>query len=324
MPKSHSANKPDALSEGINLVVLIPCYNEEATVAEVVRKFKTALPSANIYVYDNNSTDRTAELALQAGATVRSEPQQGKGNVVRRMFADIDADIYVMVDGDVTYDSERAQNLVDKLIDEQLDMVIGTRVPVEQSKKTYRHGHQLGNAMLTGTVATLFGRGMTDMLSGYRVFSRRFVKTFPTLSKGFEIETEITVHALQMSMPVGEVETRYFARPEGSESKLSTYKDGMRILWLILLLFKEIRPFAFFGAIFCLLALSSIGLTLPLFETYLETGLVPRFPTAVLATGMMLVAFLSIVCGIILDNVSRGRLEVKRLSYLMHTPIERN
>lgn len=303
--------------------ILIPCYNEEATVAEVVHGFKTALPAAKIYIYDNNSTDQTAALAEKAGATVCKEPLQGKGCVVRRMFADIDADVYVMADGDVTYDAERATLLVDKLIDEQLDMVVGTRVAVDQGEKAYRHGHQIGNTMLTGTVAILFGQGMTDMLSGYRAFSRRFVKTFPVLSKGFEIETEITIHALQMGMPVGEVETRYFARPEGSESKLSTYKDGFRILGLIILLLKEVKPFAFFGAIFAGLALVSIVLAVPLFQTYMESGLVPRFPTAVLVTGTMITAFLSLLCGIVLDSVSRGRLEAKRLSYLMYYPVER-
>jgi len=299
-----------------HIAVLLPCYNEEATIAQVVADFKKALPDAVIYVYDNNSKDRTTELATEAGAVVRSEPQQGKGHVVRRMFADIDADIYVMSDGDVTYDAERAPELVAKLVDENLDMVVGTRVPVEESGETYRAGHRFGNKLLTQTVTTIFGRGVTDMLSGYRVFSRRFAKSFPSTSKGFEIETEITIHALQMGLPVAEVETRYFARPEGSVSKLNTYQDGFRILFMILKLFKGVKPFSFFGIIAAVLALLSFGLAVPLFQTYFETGLVPRLPTAVLVTGMMILASLSFVCGIVLDSVSRGRWEAKKLAYL--------
>jgi len=320
------ADKPSERSSKVDLdcriAVLLPCYNEEATVVQVVKDFKKALPSATIYVYDNNSSDRTSELAREAGAVVRQEPLQGKGHVVRRMFADIDADIYVMSDGDVTYDAERAPELIAKLVDENLDMVVGSRVPVEESGETYRAGHRFGNKMLTTTVTTIFGRGITDMLSGYRVFTRRFAKTFPAASKGFEIETEITVHALQMDLPVAEVETRYFARPEGSASKLNTYRDGFRILFMILKLFKGAKPFAFFGIIAAVLALMSIGLAIPLFQTYFEVGLVPRMPTAVLVTGMMVLAFLSLVCGIILDSVSRGRLEAKRLSYLSFLPVK--
>lgn len=299
----------------MRVAVLVPCHNEEATVTQVVTGFRAALPSATIYVYDNNCTDRTAELAKAAGAVVRAESQPGKGYVVRRMFADIEADVYVMADGDATYDAARAPELVELLVRDRLDMVVGTRVP-ESPEHAYRPGHQFGNRLLTGTVALIFGRGFTDMLSGYRVFSRRFVKSFPAESQGFEIETEITIHALHMGLPVGETATRYFARPEGSASKLSTYRDGFRILWLIVSLFKEVRPFAFFGLIFLILAVLSVGLAVPVLLTYLQTGLVPRLPTAVLSTGLMLLAFLSLASGVILDSVSRGRLEAKRLAYL--------
>jgi len=298
-----------------DIAVLIPCYNEESTVAAVVEGFRNALPQARIFVYDNNSTDQTTAKARSAGATVRTELRQGKGNVVRRMFADIDADIYVMADGDATYDVERARDLVEALVVDNLDMVVGVREPVD-AKAAYRPGHQFGNRLLTGTVSILFGRTFTDMLSGYRVFSHRFAKSFPCQARGFETETEITIHALHLGMPVGEIVTEYYERPEGSESKLSTYTDGARILLTILLLLKEFRPFAFFGSIAAALVLGSTALAVPLFLTYFETGLVPRLPTAVLVTGTMILACMSGVCGIILDSVSRARLEAKRLAYL--------
>lgn len=311
-------DSPDAGT--VRVAVLIPCHNEERTVETVVHDFRAALPGADIYVYDNNSSDNTAARAEDAGAIVRREAQQGKGNVVKRMFSDVEADVYLLVDGDAQFDAKVAQRLVDKLITENLDMVVGTRSPMNEGEKTYRPGHQFGNAALTATVALLFGRGITDMLSGYRTVSRRFAKSFPILSHGFEIETEMTIHALQLGVPVGEVDTRYYARPEGSESKLSTYRDGFRILSLIVLLLKEVKPFAFFSSIFGLLTVASIVLTVPIFATFLETGLVPRFPTAILATGMMIVACLSLACGIVLDSVSRGRLEQKRLWYLSMGP----
>jgi glycosyltransferase involved in cell wall biosynthesis len=298
------------------IAVLLPCYNEEAAIAQTVAGFRAALPSATIYVYDNNSKDRTVEVARAAGAVVRSERMQGKGNVVRRMFADIDADIYVMADGDATYDAEAAPQLVRRLIDEQLDMVVGSRVT--QQDAAYRRGHVMGNKLLTGMLAQLFGRSFTDILSGYRVFSRRFVKSFPVLSGGFEIETEISVHALELRMPVGEVETRYFARPEGSASKLSTYSDGFRILNTIVTLYRIERPLLFFGAIGGLLALLALALGIPLAITYYHTHLVPRLPTAIMATGLIILAALCFFAGLILDTVVRGRREVRRLAYLGH------
>ncbi|WP_066585131.1 glycosyltransferase family 2 protein [Sphingomonas pruni] len=298
------------------IAVLLPCYNEEAAIAQTVAGFRAALPSATIYVYDNNSKDRTVEVARAAGAVVRSERMQGKGNVVRRMFADIDADVYVMADGDATYDAEAAPQLVRRLIDEQLDMVVGSRVT--QQDAAYRRGHVMGNKLLTGMLAQLFGRSFTDILSGYRVFSRRFVKSFPVLSGGFEIETEISVHALELRMPVGEVETRYFARPEGSASKLSTYSDGFRILNTIVTLYRIERPLLFFGAIGGLLALLALALGIPLAITYYHTHLVPRLPTAIMATGLIILAALCFFAGLILDTVVRGRREVRRLAYLGH------
>jgi glycosyltransferase involved in cell wall biosynthesis len=298
------------------IAVLLPCYNEEAAIAQTVAGFRAALPTAVIYVYDNNSQDRTVEVARAAGAVVRSERMQGKGNVVRRMFADVDADIYVMADGDATYDAEAAPQLVQRLVDEQLDMVVGSRVT--QHDAAYRRGHVMGNKLLTGMLAQLFGRSFTDILSGYRVFSRRFVKSFPVLSGGFEIETEISVHALELRMPVGEVETRYFARPEGSASKLSTYSDGFRILNTIVTLYRIERPLLFFGAIGGLLALLALALGIPLAITYYHTHLVPRLPTAIMATGLIILAALCFFAGLILDTVVRGRREVRRLAYLAH------
>lgn len=298
----------------LNVAVLVPCYNEEASIEAVVRDFRAALPEAVIYVYDNNSRDRTVERARAAGARVRNEPLQGKGNVVRRMFADIEADIYVLVDGDDTYDAASAPALVQRLVEGQLDMVNAARVTTIQA--AYRPGHRLGNRVLTGMVAGIFGNRIADMLSGYRVFSRRFVKSFPALSSGFETETELTVHALELRMPIDEVKTPYKDRPVGSVSKLNTYRDGFRILRTIVILVKEERPLEFFSALFALLALISMVLAWPLVTTFMETGLVPRFPTAILATGTMLLAFLSLTCGLILDTVTRGRREMKRMRYL--------
>ena len=296
------------------IAVLLPCYNEEAAIARTVAEFRAALPGATIYVYDNNSRDRTVEVARAAGAVVRTERIQGKGAVVRRMFADVDADIYVMADGDATYDATRAPELVARMLDEQLDMVVGTRQ--HEVAEAYRGGHVLGNKLFTGLLAKLFGRSFTDIFSGYRVFSRRFVKSFPVLSAGFEIETEISVHALELKMPVGEVETRYGARPEGSASKLSTYRDGWRIMNTILLLYRNERPTTYYGFLSFLLALAAIVLAIPLVITFIDTGLVPRFPTAILATGLMMLAAISFFAGLILDTVVRGRREVRRLHYL--------
>ncbi|MFM9829394.1 MAG: glycosyltransferase family 2 protein [Sphingomonas sp.] len=298
------------------VAVLLPCYNEEAAITQTITAFQAALPMAAIYVYDNNSSDRTVAVAGAAGAIVRSERLQGKGNVVRRMFADVDADIYVMADGDATYDAASAPLLVARLVGEQLDMVVGARIT--QADAAYRRGHRLGNAVLTSILARLFGRSFSDILSGYRVFSRRFVKSFPVLSGGFEIETEISVHALELKMPVGEVETPYFARPEGSISKLSTYADGFRIVRTIITLYRIEKPMLFFGLIGGALAGLALLLAGPLAMTYMHTGLVPRLPTAVLVTGLMILAALSAFTGLILDTVVRGRREMRRLAYLAH------
>ncbi len=296
------------------IAVLLPCYNEEAAIARTIDGFRAALPGATIYVYDNNSRDRTVELARAAGAEVRTERMQGKGNVVRRMFADVDADIYLMADGDLTYDPAAAPAMVKLLVDDRLDMVVGTRL--HEAKDAYRGGHVLGNRVFTGLLAGLFGRSFSDIFSGYRVFSRRFVKSFPVLSEGFEIETEISVHALELRMPVGEVETAYGARPEGSESKLSTFRDGWRILTTIATLYRIERPVLFYGLIGALLLVAAIILSVPLVLTYLDTGLVPRFPTAILVTGMTIIAVLCFFAGLILDTVTRGRREMRRLAYL--------
>lgn len=297
-----------------SIAVLLPCYNEEAAIARTVAGFKAALPTATIYVYDNNSRDRTCEIAATAGAIVRTERQQGKGHVVRRMFADIDADIYVMADGDLTYDPSAAPAMVRQLLDEQLDMVVGTRQ--HEEKDAYRGGHVLGNRLFTGLLARLFGRSFTDIFSGYRAFSRRFVKSFPVLSEGFEIETEMSVHALELRMPVGEVTTTYGARPEGSASKLSTYRDGWRILKTIGTLYRVERPVLFYGGLGALLLAVALLLSVDLVITYVDTGLVPRVPTAILVTGMVIVAVLSFFAGLILDTVTRGRREMRRLAYL--------
>ena len=300
------------------VAVLVPCYNEEVAIKQVVRGFRESLPEARIYVFDNNSKDRTIPVAKAEGAIVRQERTQGKGNVVRRMFSDVEADIYVLVDGDATYHAPSARKMIDLLLTEHLDMVVGRRISASPTG-AYRPGHQFGNALLTGFVTTLFGEQFTDILSGYRVFSRRFVKSFPALSQGFETETELTVHALELRMPVAEVDTPYGARPEGSVSKLSTYRDGWRILNTIIRLYKERqRPLQFFGIVGLTFALVSVVLAWPIFITYLETGLVPRFPTAILSTGLMLLAFLSFTSGVILDTVTRGRFEAKRLSYLSY------
>lgn len=296
------------------VAVLIPCYNEEVAVPRVIADFRAALPDAVVYVYDNNSRDRTVEVARAAGAVVRRETLQGKGHVVRRMFADVEADIYVLVDGDDTYEAAAAPAMVTKLIDEQLDMVIGARQ--DTAREAYRRGHRLGNAVLTGIVRFIFGDRMSDMLSGYRVFSRRFVKSFPALSAGFETETEFTIHALDLDMPIGEVATAYKERPVGSASKLRTYADGIRILRAILILVKEERPLQFFSLAAAGLMLLALLLIVPVVMDFMATGLVPRLPTAVLATGLALLSSLSFMSGLILDSVARGRKEAKRLAYL--------
>jgi len=295
---------PDRLSR-LRIAVLVPCYNEETAIAGVVADFRTCLPQATIYVYDNNSRDRTAEVARAAGAVVRGEKHQGKGHVVRRMFSDIEADVYVLVDGDATYDAPSARTMISRLLADRLDMVVGARIDREEA--AYRLGHRFGNTF-------------KDILSGYRVFSRRFVKSFPALSAGFEIETELTAHALVLELPVAEIDTPYYARLAGSHSKLNSWRDGVRILGTIVKLYRAERPLGFFSAIGVSLGLMSIGMAIPIFATYLTEGVVPRLPTAVLSTGLMMIACLAIACSLVLDTVTRGRREIKRLAYLSHRP----
>jgi glycosyltransferase involved in cell wall biosynthesis len=309
--EDKAATRGAQAQDAVRVAVLIPCYNEETAIGKTVADFRAALPNAVIYVYDNNSTDRTMQTARAAGAFVRRETHQGKGNVVRRMFADVDADIYVLVDGDATYDAPSAPAMINDLIENHRDMVVAARVDREDA--AYRRGHRTGNWLLTSFVASVFGKSFTDILSGYRVFSRRFVKSFPVLSGGFEIETELTVHSLELDLPVGEIRTPYYARPDGSESKLNTWRDGFRILWTIFRLYRSERPLNFFSAIGASLAIAAIGIAIPIFVTYFETGAVPRLPTAVLSTGLMVVAVLSFLAGLILDTVTRGRREIKLL-----------
>jgi len=308
--------------DGISIAVVIPCYNEALAIGQVLTAFKTVLPEAALHVFDNNSTDDTAAVATAHGAQVTHVGLRGKGNVVRRMFADVEADIYVMVDGDATYDVSGMREHIALLVRGKLDMLVGCRTDendandANDDNATYRRGHRFGNRLLTASVGRIFGGYFTDMLSGYRIFSRRYVKSFPAVAKGFEIETELTVHALGLRMPYAEVPTPYGARPAGSHSKLSTYRDGWRILKTIFQLFVSERPLAFFGIVAAVLAVLSVTLAIPLAVTYMETGLVPRLPTAVLVTGGMVSALLSMVCGAVLNNVSRGRQEVKHLAYL--------
>jgi glycosyltransferase involved in cell wall biosynthesis len=296
------------------IAVMVPCLNEEVAIAQVIADFRKVLPDAVIFVYDNGSTDRTIEVARAAGAVVRSEPLKGKGNVMRRMFADIEADIYVLVDGDNTYHAGSVNDLIQLLIENSLDMVNGARE--EKSEAAYRAGHRFGNWLLTSLVAAFFGARFKDMLSGYRIMSRRFVKSFPALASGFEIETELTVHALQLRLPIAEKMTPYRERPPASTSKLRTIPDGIRIVKLIARLIREERPMEFFSIISGLLAFVALLLALPLLLEFLHTGLVPRLPTAVLATGLMMLSFLGFTCGLVLATVTRGRIEAKRLQYL--------
>ena len=303
---------------GIQTVaVLLPCYNEGLSIRRVVEDFRRILPQATVYVYDNRSSDNTAEEARAAGAVVRREEWPGKGNVVRRMFSDIDADIYIMADGDGTYDSSMAPQMIKLLVDEHLDMVVGTRRNVFDD--AHRFGHGFGNRLFNGMYRSLFGPLFNDIFSGYRVFSRRFVKSFPAVSRGFEIETEMSVHASQLRMPIREIATAYGARQEGSVSKLHTVRDAIRILFTFLILFKEIRPARFFGVLSIALFAAALILALPLLLTFLETGLVPRLPTAVLATGLAVMSSIALVCGLILDSVARGRLEQKRIWYMTNS-----
>jgi glycosyltransferase involved in cell wall biosynthesis len=300
------------------VAVIIPCFNEAVAIPTVIRDFAAALPDARIYVYDNNSTDQTMQAAKTAGAIVRKQDLQGKGHVVRRMFADVDADVYVMVDGDATYDATSAPLMIEKLLAEELDMVVGARISTEL--EAYRHGHRFGNWLLTGLTGRIFGRTFSDMLSGYRVFSRRFVKSYPAHAGGFEVETELAVHALELHMPVAEYPTRYIGRMDGSHSKLNTWRDGWRILMTILKLTKNGKPLLFFGTGAILCSLLAILLALPLLATYLHTGLVPRFPTAILCSALIILAGIFVVCGLVLDTVTLGRRETKHLAYLSYPP----
>ncbi|MCB8881792.1 glycosyltransferase [Acidisoma cellulosilytica] len=313
-PASALTNTPAIMLTEARLAVLVPCRDEAVTIAQVVADFRAALPGARIFVYDNNSSDGTARLAQEAGAIVRAETRPGKGNVVRRMFADIEADAYILVDGDGTYEASAAPAMVQMLLQNQLDMVTGVRV--DNSQASYRRGHRFGNLMLTGIVRNIFGDQITDMLSGYRVFSRRFVKSFPALSTGFETETEFTVHALELAMPLGELPTRYQERPEGSASKLRTYRDGVRILRTIVNLVREERPLMFFSATAGFAVLVGLALGLPVVAEFMRSGLVPRLPTAILAAAFVGLGFASFACGLILDSVARGRKEAKRIAYL--------
>lgn len=317
--RSPSAER--SLAPALDIAVLAPCHNEALTIAEVVRGFRAHLPTARIYVYDNNSTDETAKVAAEAGALVRRASLQGKGNVVRRMFSDIDADVYVLVDGDATYDPAAAPRLIERLVDQDLDMVCGARVTDEAA--AYRSGHRFGNLMLTGLVRQIFGRQFTDMLTGYRVFSRRFVKSFPANSSGFEIETELTVHALQMRLPTDEIATAYGARPEGSASKLNTIRDGFRILGMIGLLVRDERPLQFFSAAAALCWLGATALGLPAVMDYFRLGAVPRFPSLIVAVGLSMIGIVAFSCGVILDTVARVRLEQRRLAYLAVPGLDR-
>ena len=316
----HPGAANSLLEQPHKIAVIIPCFNEAHSIAEVVLGFKSVLPSAKIYVFDNNSTDETVAIAGAAGALIRREMLQGKGNVVRRMFADVDADAYVMADGDSTYDPSYSADMVDRLFNERLDMVVGIRVASQIA--AYRPGHRFGNRLLTFAVANLFGKRFSDMLSGYRVFSRRFVKSFPAMSSGFEIETELTIHALELQLPIAEVATPYRIRVIGSTSKLRTYVDGLKILRLIVFLYKNERPFQFFSAIAGAFIAVALALGIPLVVTFMETGLVLRQPTAILATGFVLLSALSFVSGLILDTVTRGRREMRRLAYLAVPPPE--
>ncbi len=316
--KGASAESGVPVAGREEIAVIVPCFNEAGSVATVVRDFRRALPTARIYVYDNASTDETAELAREAGAIVRRESRRGKGHVVRRMFADVEADIYVLVDGDATYDASRAPAMVERLRRDSLDVVNGRRVAVDDA--AYRFGHQAGNRWISSVVARSFGRSFEDLLSGYRVFSRRFVKSFPAMTTGFEIETEAAVHALELNLPVAEMDTPYQARRPGGGSKLSTVRDGLRIAGAIAWLLKDVRPLLTFGMLGVLCALVGLALGTPVILEYLETGLVLRLPTAVLATGLMILAMVSVVAGLIMDSVSRGRREAKRMAYLMHGP----
>jgi glycosyltransferase involved in cell wall biosynthesis len=320
-PANAHTVSPRIAADRHRTAVLIPCYNEASTIAGVVADFRAALPSTVVYVYDNNSTDGTADAARASGAVVGRETRQGKGHVVRRMFRDVDADIFVLVDGDATYDAASVGKLIAEVVEGGADMAVGARVSREAA--AYRRGHEFGNRWLTAFVGIVFRKKLRDMLSGYRVLSRRFVKSFPALSGGFEIETELTIHALELDLPIAEIDTPYYARPAGSLSKLNTWRDGVRILLTILRLYRSERPLAFFSILAVVLAVLSVMLAVPVVVTFAETGLVPRLPTAVLSTGLMILAFMAQAVGFVLDTVTQGRREMKLLAFLDQPPPQR-
>ena len=303
-------------NDDLVIAAIVPCHNEAAAVGKVVADLQAAVPGITVYVYDNRSTDGTDVVARQAGAVVRYEERKGKGNVVRRAFSDIDADVYLLIDGDDTYDAFAAPHMIELLLDGPYDHVLGVRTQPDEAASAYRPGHEAGNKAFNRLVSLLFGLPVTDMLSGYRIFSRRFVKSFPAVSKEFEIETELTVHSMNLRVPQREVEVGFRDRPEGSESKLNTVRDGVKILTLIGHLIRHERPLAFHGVLGAVLAVVAVVLTVPLLVEYGETGLVPRFPTAFLAASLMVVAFLTWFCGLILDGITRSRREASRLVYL--------
>jgi glycosyltransferase involved in cell wall biosynthesis len=305
------------VTTNLTIAILIPCFNEETTIRQVISDFKKNLPNARIYVYDNNSNDNTVQVALDAGATVKHEKRQGKGNVVARMFADIEADVYVLVDGDATYDSSSIQKMIQTLINGPYDMVNAARI--SQSSEAYRPGHTLGNRLFSYIVRKIFGKSLSDLFSGYRIFSRRFVKSFPCFSKGFEIETDLTIHALSLHIPIIEIQTPYYARPPGSFSKLSTFRDGWRILGVIFNLVRTEKPLLFFFSFSILFLAASFLLGLPIISEFLKIGSVPRLPSAILAASFGIMSFLSLISGFILDGVTISRKETKRLRYLSFT-----
>lgn len=302
------------LSKSPEIAIIIPCHNEAETIGSVIKKFRAILPQGHIYVYDNNSSDQTLQAAVEQGVHVRHEKRQGKGYVVNRMFADVEADVYVMIDGDDTYDITDIDLMIRKLIHENCDMIVGVRKPVNSS--CYRAGHTFGNFFFNSIVSAMFGRRVNDMLSGFRVFSRRFVKTFPYLVCGFEIETALTVHALELRAPFGEHDVKYKPRVEGSHSKLNTYRDGIKILVAVINLFREEKPLTFFGLIAASLFLASILSGLPDVNKYLVDGTHPGDFMAMYSVLTLLLAMLFSVAGVILQSVKRGRQEVKRLFYL--------
>jgi hypothetical protein len=304
--------------DSLRIVAIVPCHNEESAIEQVVTDLKVAIPHMAVFVYDNASTDNTAGVAEAAGAAVRFEPLRGKGNVIRRAMADLDADVFLMIDGDDTYDASAAPEMIRLLLDGPYDQVTGVRTASQRG--AYRAGHLLGNRMFNKVVSVIFGRPVTDMLSGYRVFSRRFVKSFPAVSRAFEIETELTVHAINTRVPQAEVAVRFKDRAEGSASKLRTYQDGFKILRMISRLLHHERPLALYSTIAGLIVATAVGISIPVIGEYIETGLVGRFPTAILSASLVVVAFIVLVVGILLDGLRKVRQETTRIAYMATAP----